>query len=405
MKYLYEIGILASSVVTTAVVTHVVTKKEDEKKFIQFKQNMEELKKENLKLREKCSDDEDEIESLEKELKETKNDFHEAVTENYNIINFFDEYQNASFKIFDTVAKPLTGIVNEEYLDVADTVIHAKTLKELNKAFRKLERTEYKVNFTNESGMDFMQSSILDPYDEDDDDDEEEDDDDINLIDRMCLGDIMTPDVYKSFLSKLENLSEDNAILYKSIFDNILEYIFIKRKINPSSNHANEINDLKLVYDLNIDNEIAESMDEFYENMKFSINNINDVYSLLLRYKVNGTNKFLNKVKSVDKEIVIKFVPDILCNIDNVTDNNDRIDTIMTLSAILRKMNELINTDEVNDNCIKEFSKLSFDINLLRNKALSKEKLAEYLEYEEDAISEYIEEFIQEYSGVLNENE
>ena len=43
MKPIYEVGILVSSVVTTAVITRVVTKKEDEEKFLQFKQNMEEL--------------------------------------------------------------------------------------------------------------------------------------------------------------------------------------------------------------------------------------------------------------------------------------------------------------------------------------------------------------------------
>ena len=403
MKPIYEVGILVSSVVTTAVITRVVTKNEDEQKFLQFKQNMEELRKENLKLKEKCSDNEDEIEDLEKEVSKTKNDYTKELEKNQDILEYFDQYQTAATNVFDTIVKPMTNVINEEYLNVADDVMHSQSPKELAKSVRKLERTEFIVE--RPLNLEIPQSSIesvlqSDLFDESDEEDEYEEDD-IDIIDRMDLNSIMTPKQYQDICNRIEQLeSEEYAFSYKSILDNILEYIFIKRQMASNSSHSNELYDLKLISSLNIDEQTLESIEEYYDNMRFCIVNINDIYTELENYRTLRNNEVLNKIKFFNNSSIY-LIPDILCKTDKIENNDDRINIIMSVSNILRRIKEISETGDSVD-CIKS---LIDDIISLNSSSLSKEKIKEYVMSEYDAIEDYnikVEEYLE---NMVNNNE
>lgn len=405
MKPIYEVGILVSSVVTTAVITRVVTKKEDEEKFLQFKQNMEELKKENLKLKEKCSDNEDEIEDLEKEVTKTKNDYTEELEKNQDILEYFDQYQTAATNVFDTIVKPMTNVINEEYLNVADDVIHSQSPKELSKSVRKLERTEFIVE--NPLNLEIPRSSIESLFQSNESDEAEEDDDeyeedgDIDIIDRMDLNSIITPRQYQDICNRIEELeNEEDAFSYKSILDNILEYIFIKRQIANNSSHSNELDDLKFVSNLDIDEQTLENIEEYYDNMKFCIVNINEIFKELENYRTLRNNEVLNKIKFFNNNSIY-LIPDILCKTDRMNANGERINTIMIVSNILRRIKEISETGE-NVDYIKT---MVDDIVSLNSSSLSKDKITEYVMSEYDAIEDYnnkVEEYLE---NMVNNNE
>lgn len=401
MKPIYEVGILVSSVVTTAVITRVITKKEDEEKFLQFKQNMEELKKENLKLREKCSDNEDEIEDLEKEVTKAKSNYNREVEENQKIIDYLDQYQTASINVFDTIVKPMTNVINEEYLSVADDVIHSTNSKELAKSVRKLARTEFIVEEA--LNLNIPQNSVesLFQSNESDDGDDEYEDDEIDIIDRMDLNSIMTAKQYQDICSRIEELeNEEDAFSYKSILDNILEYIFIKRQISNNSSHHNELYDLKFISNLNVDEQTLENIEEYYDNMKFCIININEIYKELENYHTLRNNEVLNKIKFFNNSS-INLIPDILCKTDKMEANGDRINTVMIVSNILRRIKEISETGE-NVDYIKT---MIDDIVSLNSSSLSTEKIKEYVMSEYDAIEDYnnkVEEYLE---NMVNNNE
>lgn len=402
MKPIYEVGVLVSSVVTTAVITRVVTKKEDEQKFLQFKQNMEELKKENLKLKERCSDVEDEIEDLEKEVTKAKNNYNRKVEENQKIIDYFDQYQTASINVFDTIVKPVTNVINEEYLSVADDVIHSSNSKELAKSVRKLARTEFIVEEA--VNLNIPQNSIESLFqsnESDDDDDEYDEDNEVDIIDRMDLNNIMTAKQYQDICNRIEELeSEENAFSYKSILDNILEYIFIKRQLCNNSSHSNELYDLKFISNLNVDESTLDNIEEYYDNMRFCIVNINDIYKELEKYRTLRNNDVLNKIKFFNNSSV-QLIPDILCKTDKIENNGDRINIIMTISNILRRIKEISETGEN----VEYIKTMIDDIVSLNSLSLSKEKIKEYVMSEYDAIEDYnvkVEEYLE---NVVNNNE
>lgn len=416
----YQLGVLLITVITTAAVTRKITKEEDEERFLQFKQNMNELKKENQKLREKISDDEEEIESLEKEVTKAKYDYSQTSETNDECINFINEYQSIAKDIFKNISKPVRKVINEEYLNLADEIIHVEGSKELSKLIRQIDRVDCVVENPLELEVpvndveSFMQQHIdfdkeednEEDYDEDDED--EEDDDDINVCDmigRMGLDDIITAEEYKNICDKIDDLEdEEDAFNYKSILDNILEYIFIKRQIATNSTHKNEIQDLNYIIKLNIENgafsikkDVLENIEEFYDNMRFSIVNINEVYGRLKRYQTVRDNEFLNKIKFFNST-AIKLIPIILSNIDKdygITTNDERISIVMTLSSIMRKIDDIID-NKYSDKAGKEFNELLDDLVHLSDLSLSKEKMKKHMIFELEAIEEY-NEMVEEY--------
>ena len=195
-------------------------------------------------------------------------------------------------------------------------------------------------------------------------------------------------------------ISEENAFSYKSILDNILEYIFIKRQLVTNSSYFNELNDLKFISNLNIDDNTLENIEEYYDNMKFCIVNINEIYRQLEKYRTLRNNEVLNKIKFFNNSS-IHLIPNILCKTDRMNNNDDRINTVMTLSNILRRIEEI---SETGDN-IDYIKILIDDIVSLNSSSLSNEKIKEYVMSEYDAIEDYnikVEEYLE---NVVNNNE
>ena len=405
MKTTYQLAILLSSITTTAVITHHVTKKSDEEKFLQFKKNMEELQKENQKLRERCSEANDEIDDLEIEVNKEKDKCSKEIIKNFNLIDFIDQYQTATENIFKDMAKPVSKIVNQAYLDLIDDILHAKDQKELSKLTRKLERIDFTINDGNDSER--MMNTIFDSDDELDDesdDDEDDDEDESEIINRMNLNDIITPKQYQELCEKIYKLTdEDDVDSYKTILDDILEYIFIKRQIAKNSTHRNELNDLNLISSLSISKEDLENIENFYDIMKFCIININEVYNEFQRYMTLRDNKFLNDVKFFNN-IVLDLIPKIICRVDNIKINDDRIYTIATVSNILRQLKNISDTDGDK----KKFDELLEDIVVLNNRMLSKDRMREYMNNEYSALEEYydsVEEYLENIENVITEGD
>lgn len=405
MKTAYQVIILLSSMATTAVVTHHVTKKSDEEKFLQFKKNMEELQKENQKLRERCSEANDEIDDLESEVNKEKDKCSKETIKNFNLIDFIDQYQTATENIFKDMVKPVSKIVNQAYLDVIDDILHAKDQKELSKLTRKLERIDFTINDGNDSER--MMNTIFDSDDELDDesdDDEDDDEDESEIINRMNLNDIITPKQYQELCEKIYKLTdEDDADSYKTILDDILEYIFIKRQIAKNSTHRNELNDLNLISSLSISKEDLENIENFYDIMKFCIININEVYNEFQRYMTLRDNKFLNDVKFFNN-IVLDLIPKIICRVDNIKINDDRVYTIAAVSNILRQLKSISDTDGDK----KKFDELLEDIVVLNNRMLSKDRMREYMNNEYSALEEYyesVEEYLENIENVMTEGD
>lgn len=411
---IYQLGILVGGVVTSAVITRTLTKKEDEEKFLQFKQNMEELKKENSKLKSKCCNDEEEIEDLEKELTSVNEKYSNSLEERQKLVDFIDNYQTASIDIFTNMSKPVANIINKDYLEAAEDCINASDDKSLIKSMKRLSKIDLvvekpikiEVDVPEEHVDSFLQDQIhLNIDDSDFDDDEDEDDEENSaIIERMSLNDIMTPEVYQDICNRIEELDDDeDAFSYKSILDNILEYIFIKRTIVNKSTHYNEINDLNYISKLDVDKETLEKIEEFYDNMKFCIININDVYQIFEKYYRLRDNKFLNRTNFFNNKTPM-LIPVILYNIDSISDNDIRIKTIMSLSNILRKMEDIINDDSDN-NRNDDFYKLLQDIILISQHNLSDDKIEKYVASEFEAIDEYnnmVEEYLE---NITNDSE
>lgn len=405
MKTTYQVIILLSSMATTAVVTHHVTKKSDEEKFLQFKKNMEELQKENQKLRERCSEANDEIDDLESEVNKEKDKCSKETIKNFNLIDFIDQYQTATENIFKDMVKPVSKIVNQAYLDVIDDILHAKDQKELSKLTRKLERIDFTINDGNDSER--MMNTIFDSDDELDDesdDDEDDDEDESEIINRMNLNDIITPKQYQELCERIYGLTdEDDVDSYKTILDDILEYIFIKRQIAKNSTHRNELNDLNLISSLSISKEDLENIENFYDIMKFCIININEVYNEFQRYMTLRDNKFLNDVKFFNN-IVLDLIPKIICRVDNIKINDDRVYTIAAVSNILRQLKNISDTDGDK----KKFDELLEDIVVLNNRMLSKDRMREYMNNEYSALEEYyesVEEYLENIENVITEGD
>ena len=405
MKTAYQVIILLSSMATTAVVTHHVTKKSDEEKFLQFKKNMEELQKENQKLRERCSEANDEIDDLESEVNKEKDKCSKETIKNFNLIDFIDQYQTATENIFKDMVKPVSKIVNQAYLDVIDDILHAKDQKELSKLTRKLERIDFTINDGNDSER--MMNTIFDSDDELDDesdDDEDDDEDESEIINRMNLNDIITPKQYQELCEKIYKLTdEDDADSYKTILDDILEYIFIKRQIAKNSTHRNELNDLNFISSLSISKEDLENIENFYDIMKFCIININEVYNEFQRYMTLRDNKFLNDVKFFNN-IILDLIPKIICRVDNIKINDDRVYTIAAVSNILRQLKSISDTDGDK----KKFDELLEDIVVLNNRMLSKDRMREYMNNEYSALEEYyesVEEYLENIENVITEGD
>lgn len=405
MKTEYQVIILLSSMATTAVVTHHVTKKSDEEKFLQFKKNMEELQKENQKLRERCSEANDEIDDLESEVNKEKDKCSKETIKNFNLIDFIDQYQTATENIFKDMVKPVSKIVNQAYLDVIDDILHAKDQKELSKLTRKLERIDFTINDGNDSER--MMNTIFDSDDELDDesdDDEDDDEDESEIINRMNLNDIITPKQYQELCEKIYKLTdEDDADSYKTILDDILEYIFIKRQIAKNSTHRNELNDLNFISSLSISKEDLENIENFYDIMKFCIININEVYNEFQRYMTLRDNKFLNDVKFFNN-IILDLIPKIICRVDNIKINDDRVYTIAAVSNILRQLKSISDTDGDK----KKFDELLEDIVVLNNRMLSKDRMREYMNNEYSALEEYyesVEEYLENIENVITEGD
>lgn len=405
MKTAYQVIILLSSMATTAVVTHHVTKKSDEEKFLQFKKNMEELQKENQKLRERCSEANDEIDDLESEVNKEKDKCSKEIIKNFNLIDFIDQYQTATENIFKDMAKPVSKIVNQAYLDVIDDILHAKDQKELSKLTRKLERIDFIINDGNDSER--MMNTIFDSDDELDDEsdnDEDDDEDESEIINRMNLNDIITPKQYQELCERIYGLTdEDDVDSYKTILDDILEYIFIKRQIAKNSTHRNELNDLNLISSLSISKEDLENIENFYDIMKFCIININEVYNEFQRYMTLRDNKFLNDVKFFNN-IVLDLIPKIICRVDNIKINDDRVYTITAVSNILRQLKNISDTDGDK----KKFDELLEDIVVLNNRMLSKDRMREYMNNEYSALEEYyesVEEYLENIENVITEGD
>lgn len=405
MKTAYQVIILLSSMATTAVVTHHVTKKSDEEKFLQFKKNMEELQKENQKLRERCIEANDEIDDLESEVNKEKDKCSKEIIKNFNLIDFIDQYQTATENIFKDMAKPVSKIVNQAYLDVIDDILHAKDQKELSKLTRKLERIDFTINDGNDSER--MMNTIFDSDDELDDesdDDEDDDEDESEIINRMNLNDIITPKQYQELCERIYKLTdEDDVDSYKTILDDILEYIFIKRQIAKNSTHRNELNDLNFISSLSISKEDLENIENFYDIMKFCIININEVYNEFQRYMTLRDNKFLNDVKFFNN-IVLDLIPKIICRVDNIKINDDRVYTIAAVSNILRQLKSISDTDGDK----KKFDELLEDIVVLNNRMLSKDRMREYMNNEYSALEEYyesVEEYLENIENVITEGD
>ena len=405
MKTAYQVIILLSSMATTAVVTHHVTKKSDEEKFLQFKKNMEELQKENQKLRERCIEANDEIDDLESEVNKEKDKCSKETIKNFNLIDFIDQYQTATENIFKDMVKPVSKIVNQAYLDVIDDILHAKDQKELSKLTRKLERIDFTINDGNDSER--MMNTIFDSDDELDDesdDDEDDDEDESEIINRMNLNDIITPKQYQELCERIYKLTdEDDVDSYKTILDDILEYIFIKRQIAKKSTHRNELNDLNLISSLSISKEDLENIENFYDIMKFCIININEVYNEFQRYMTLRDNKFLNDVKFFNN-IVLDLIPKIICRVDNIKINDDRVYTIAAVSNILRQLKSISDTDGDK----KKFDELLEDIVVLNNRMLSKDRMREYMNNEYSALEEYyesVEEYLENIENVMTEGD
>ena len=405
MKTAYQVIILLSSMATTAVVTHHVTKKSDEEKFLQFKKNMEELQKENQKLRERCSEANDEIDDLESEVNKEKDKCSKETIKNFNLIDFIDQYQTATENIFKDMVKPVSKIVNQAYLDVIDDILHAKDQKELSKLTRKLERIDFTINDGNDSER--MMNTIFDSDDELDDesdDDEDDDEDESEIINRMNLNDIITPKQYQELCERIYKLTdEDDVDSYKTILDDILEYIFIKRQIAKNSTHRNELNDLNFISSLSISKEDLENIENFYDIMKFCIININEVYNEFQRYMTLRDNKFLNDVKFFNN-IVLDLIPKIICRVDNIKINDDRVYTIAAVSNILRQLKNISDTDGDK----KKFDELLEDIVVLNNRMLSKDRMREYMNNEYSALEEYyesVEEYLENIENVITEGD
>lgn len=405
MKTAYQVIILLSSMATTAVVTHHVTKKSDEEKFLQFKKNMEELQKENQKLREMCIEANDEIDDLESEVNKEKDKCSKETIKNFNLIDFIDQYQTATENIFKDMVKPVSKIVNQAYLDVIDDILHAKDQKELSKLTRKLERIDFTINDGNDSER--MMNTIFDSDDELDDesdDDEDDDEDESEIINRMNLNDIITPKQYQELCERIYGLTdEDDVDSYKTILDDILEYIFIKRQIAKNSTHRNELNDLNLISSLSISKEDLENIENFYDIMKFCIININEVYNEFQRYMTLRDNKFLNDVKFFNN-IVLDLIPKIICRVDNIKINDDRVYTIAAVSNILRQLKSISDTDGDK----KKFDELLEDIVVLNNRMLSKDRMREYMNNEYSALEEYyesVEEYLENIENVITEGD
>lgn len=410
---IYQLGILVGGVVTSAAITRTITKKEDEEKFLQFKHNMEELRKENLKLKSKCSDDEEEIEDLEKELTDVNEKYSKSLEERQRLVDFMDNYQTASIDIFTNMSKPIANVINRDYLEAAEDCINASDDESLIKSMKRLSKVDLivenplkmEVNVPEEYADPFLQDQIQLNIDDSDFDDEDDEDDEENsaIIERMSLNDIITPEKYQNICNRIEELdNEEDAFSYKSILDNILEYIFIKRGIVNKSTHNNEINDLNYISKLNVDKETLEKIEEFYDNMKFCIININDVYQIFEKYYRLRDNKFLNKTNFFNNKTPM-LIPVILYNIDSTSDNDERIRTIMSLSNILRKMENIIN-DESDNNRNEEFYKLLEDIILISQHNLSDDKIEKYVLSEYEAIDEY-NDMVEEYlENTMNNN-
>lgn len=382
MSKIYEVGILVSSIITTAVVTYTVTKKEDEKKFIQFKQNMEELKKENLKLKKTCSDNDEEIEDLEKEITILNQKYSKSLEEKQDIIDFMDKYQTSTSEIFTNMSKSIGSNINIEYLNAAEQCICSDSNKTLTKSMKRMHSIEPIVE---------EYDNLLNVIDDEDDEDDE-----IEFINQMSLDSIITPSKYQEICNRIENIDdEETAFSYKYILDNILEYIYTKRSIVNKSTHKNEINDLNFISQLNVDNDTLEKIEEFYDTMKFCIININDVYKYLQKYYLYKDNQFLNKLNFFNNNSIIKEIPIILFKTDNVN-NDDRIKIIMTLSSILRKIKMIIDCCDDKQENIDKFYSLIDDISLLNQGNLSDASIDTYITSEYDAMDEY-EEMIEEY--------
>ena len=405
MKTAYQVIILLSSMATTAVVTHHVTKKSDEEKFLQFKKNMEELQQENQKLRERCSDANDEIDDLEAEVNKVRDDWKEQSCENFKLIAFLDQYQTATESIFKDIAKPVSKVVNQAYLDAVDDILHAKNLKELTKLTRKLERIDFTINdgIDSERMMDVIFNSE-DELDGESDDDEDDDEDESEIINRMNLNDIITPKQYQELCEKIYKLTDDDdADSHKTILDDILEYILIKRQIAKNLTHINELNDLNFISSLSISKEDLENIENFYDIMKFCIININEVYNEFQRYMTLRDNKFLNDVKFFNN-IVLDLIPKIICRVDNIKINDDRVYTIAAVSNILRQLKNISDTDGDK----KKFDELLEDIVVLNNRMLSKDRMREYMNNEYSALEEYyesVEEYLENIENVITEGD
>ena len=120
----------------------------------------------------------------------------------------------------------------------------------------------------------------------------------------------------------------------------------------------------------------------------------------MLMNRTLRNNDVLNKIKFFNNSSV-QLIPDILCKTDKIENNGDRINIIMTISNILRRIKEISETGEN----VEYIKTMIDDIVSLNSLSLSKEKIKEYVMSEYDAIEDYnvkVEEYLE---NVVNNNE